>query len=68
MNRTNGTGDADEDNRTGVYVNQGLSGSGDSLNLGHSNSSQIQHNSYGSRQEMQGSSDFICKHMYYWKD
>lgn len=63
MNNPNDTADANEDSRTGVYVNHGLTGSRNSLNLDHSNSSEILHNSYESHQETQGSSDFICKHI-----
>ncbi|XP_033305969.1 sodium-independent sulfate anion transporter isoform X1 [Bombus bifarius] len=59
MNNPNDTADANEDSRTGVYVNHGLTGSRNSLNLDHSNSSEILHNSYESHQETQGSSDFI---------
>lgn len=62
MNKSNGVVDANQDDRPAVYVNHGLIGSSDSLNLGYSNSSQILDNSYGSHQEIQGSSDFICKH------
>ncbi|CAL7940636.1 unnamed protein product [Xylocopa violacea] len=56
MNKTNGTGSSNQ--QTEVYVNHALSGSEDSLNLGHSNNPQIS-DSYESHQEIQGSSDFI---------
>lgn len=63
MTKPNGKGDGNGDNRNGAYVNHALSGSGDSFNLGHSNSSQILRDSYDSHQGIQGSSDFICKYL-----
>ncbi|KAK9295385.1 hypothetical protein QLX08_010277 [Tetragonisca angustula] len=53
MNKSNGVVDANQDDRPAVYVNHGLIGSSDSLNLGYSNSSQILDNSYESHQEIQ---------------
>ncbi|XP_076633194.1 epidermal stripes and patches [Colletes latitarsis] len=59
MSKPNGKGDANEDNRTGAYVNHALSGSGDSIHHSNSNSSPILRDSYENHQGIQGSSDFI---------
>ena len=59
MNKSNDTGGANQGNQSEGYVNHALSGSGDSLNLNHSNNSQILRNSFANHQEIQGSSDFI---------
>jgi len=49
------------DNKQGLegYVNHGLSGSTNNVDLIHSFHSL--HNSHGNHREIQGSSDFICK-------
>lgn len=61
MKKPNGVGDTNQKNSNEVYINHGLTGSRDSLDIDHSNSSQILHDSYESHQEIQGSSDFIRK-------
>lgn len=61
MNKPNGAGDINQKNGNEVYINHGLTGSRDSLDIDRSNSSQILHDSYESHREIQGSSDFIRK-------
>lgn len=62
MSKSNNTGGANQGNQSEGYVNHALSGSGDSLNLNHSNNSHILRNSFANHQEIQGSSDFIRKY------
>ncbi|XP_006619830.1 sodium-independent sulfate anion transporter-like isoform X1 [Apis dorsata] len=59
MNKPNGAGNTNQKNNNEVYINHGLTGSRDSLDIDRSNSSQILHDSYESHREIQGSSDFI---------